>query len=130
MFNMKYICQPSPELALYWQTQGSSFGLNGYLHLQRVLFAYASTATVTLTVTVDGRSYSYTLPSTAGAYAKSEVIFNSLMKGLVFSFYASSANPFAVWDQDLEIMGREWGYDGPYRRLKVIGSTMGNEAKV
>jgi hypothetical protein len=130
MFNIKYICQPSPELALYWQTQGSSFGLNGYLHLQRVLFAYASTATVTLTVTVDGRSYSYTLPSTAGAYAKSEVIFNSLMKGLVFSFYASSVNPFAVWDQDLEIMGREWGYDGPYRRLKVIGSTMGNEAKV
>jgi hypothetical protein len=51
-------------------------------------------------------------------------------KGLVYTFSATSTMPWSAWDDDLEICLKAWGSAEDYRREKIIGSTMGNSAKV
>ena len=128
-YGIRWIFQPCPESAIYWQCQPSSFSINGWMHVQRVLFSYASTAPVTLNVNVDGVNYVYTLPNTNGAFLKKEVILTAT-KGLVFTLSAFSTGTWSAWQEDMEILVKPWGSPEEYRREKVIGSSMGNEAKV
>lgn len=129
-YTIRYIWQPSPEFVKTWKTQATSFGINGYMHMQRILLPYAATAPVTFTITVDGRSYSYTLPSTGGAYQKQEIILGPLLKGMVYTFSATSTALFAIWQDDVEILVKGWGDTGDYRRIKNMGAPMGNEAQI
>ena len=129
-FGIRYIFEPTPEFALNWFCQPTAWGIDGYKHMQRVLLALCSTSVVTLTIVVDGRTYSYSIPSTGGAYAKSELIFNPLMKGLIYTVSATSSEPFAVWSDDAEWLVKPWMGSGPYQRMKIVGSTMGNSATI
>jgi hypothetical protein len=129
-FDLKYVFEPTPEFALYWESQQHGFGIDGYKHLQRGLFSYCSTSAVALVITVDGRSYSYALPSTAGFYQKNEVIFGPFLKGFIYTFAGSSAQPWAIWTDDTEMLVKGWGNPGPYQRLKILGSDQGLGAKV
>lgn len=130
-FDVDWIFEPTPEMAETWETQGTSFGFNGYSHIQRIVAAYAATAAVTLTITAfDGTSpVAITLPSTAGAYQKSLQVL-TFNKGQLYFFKASSASPFQLYLDDWEVLVGNWGRSGGYLTWKSLGASHGVKATV
>jgi hypothetical protein len=130
-FDVDWIFEPTPEMAETWTTQATSFGFNGYSHIQRIVAAYAATATVTLTITAfDGTSpAAITLPSTGGVYQKLLQVctFN---KGQLFQFSATSTAPFAIYVDDFEILVGSWSRQGAYLTWKSLGAHHGVQATV
>lgn len=131
LFGIEYVFQPMPESVLNWQCQATSFGNNGYSHVKEVLAAYSSTAPVTLTITCfDGNSPAVvTLPSTGGAYQKA-LFPLSPNKGLLYTFQATSTQPWQPYLRDWEIKVKEWGSSGPYQIYKNIGGVHGVSAAI
>jgi len=130
-FDVEWISQPTPEVAETWQAQGTSFGFNGYSHIQRIVGAYAATQPVTLTITsFDGQSPSaITLPSTDGAYQKILQVLTA-NKGQLYFFKAVSASPFQMYLDDFEIKVGNWGRSDGYLTYKSLGGRRGDEAHV
>ena len=130
-FDVDWIFEPTPEVAETWDTQGTSFGFNGYSHIQRIVAAYAATQPVTLTITsYDGQSpQPITLPATGGTYRKllQVLTFN---KGQLYFFAASSAAPFQIYADDFEILVGPWGRQGAYTTWKSLGAHHGVKATV
>jgi hypothetical protein len=131
MFDMVWVSQPTPEAAETWQTQGTSFGFNGYSHIQRIVGAYAATQPVTVTITsFDGQSpAAITLPSTGGAYEKILQVLTA-NKGQLYFFKATSAAPFQLYLDDWEILVGNWGRQGNYLTYKSLGGKVGAEAHI
>jgi hypothetical protein len=130
-FDVDWIFEPTPEMAETWTTQATSFGFNGYSHIQRIVAAYAATAAVTLTITAfDGTSPAIiTLPSTSGAYHKLLQVctFN---KGQLYQFSASSSAPFQLFLDDFEVLVGSWSRQGAYLTWKSLGAHHGVQATV
>ena len=130
-FSIEWVFEPTPEVAETWQTQGTSFGNNGYSHIQRIVAAYAAAAPVTLTITsYDGQSPSaITLPSTGGAYQKKLVVL-TFNKGQLYFFAASSSVPFQFYLDDWEVLVGNWSRQGAYLTWKSLGSGHGVKAAI
>jgi hypothetical protein len=128
MYGLKWITQPTPEIALNWITQATSHGLPGYQHVRQMLFAYNAPAPVVFTLTVDGTPIVVNLPATIG-YQKKLITFPA-NKGLVFQYSAVSAQGFQVWVQDIEIFVAEWGRSGSYNTVKLMGAELGATATI
>ncbi len=128
---MKWIYEPTPEFARVWQSQGTSFGFDGYVHLKEILAALVSQATVQLTINVfDGLPpAAVTLPNTAGQYQKVLLPFTP-NKGLLYTFQATSAAPFQLYEMDCEILVKPWGASGPYTRYRGFGAPHGAGATI
>lgn len=130
-FDVVIVAEPTPEVAETWQTQGTAFGLTGYMHVKQVSVAYAASAPVTLTITsFDGQSPApITIPSTGGAFQKAtfQLTFN---KGQLFFFKASSSAPFQMYLPDWEVMVGQWGRQDGYLRYRNLGGLKGDQAKV
>ena len=130
-FDVKWIAEPTPEFAETWQTQGTAFGLTGYMHVKQISAAYASTVPITLTITsYDGQSpVPITLPSTGGAYQK--ITFQlTANKGQLYFFKTSGTTPYQLYLEDWEVMVGGWGRTSPYMRYTNIGGNRGDQARV
>lgn len=131
LFEVKWIFQPTPESALVWTTQATSHGLRGFQHVRQVSVSYRSTATVTLTITAfDGTSpAAITLPNTGGAVQKVTfpLTFN---KGMQYTYSFTSAAPFAVYEDDLEVVVGAWGRTDQYTNYPLVGGKRGDGAEV
>lgn len=129
-FRVRWVWEPTPELVMNWQTQGTSFGQNGYSHVKQLSVAYASTSPVNLTVTTyDGTSpATVVLPATGGAYQKATVPL-SFNKGMLYFFQFSSLGGFQLWKDDLEAWVGNWNRQGPYSVFRV-GGTRGDQAQI
>lgn len=129
-FRIRWITRPTPDAALNWIGQPTSYELPGYHHVHHCLFAYASTQPVILTVTTDGVAVPYNLPATpGGAYRKLLVMFKAV-KGLVDAWSAVSAAPLQVWQEDIEIFVKAWGDPGPYTKARLLGAPMVPDADI
>jgi hypothetical protein len=128
LFGVSFIAEPTPEAAMNWITQPTSHGLPGYQHCRQMLFAYNAPSQVIFSLTLDGVAQVYTLPATTG-YQKVLIPF-AAVKGLVFQYGATSAQPFQIWREDLEWFVRSWGDAGPYRSIKMIGDSMSPRATI
>ena len=130
-FRAKFIFEPCPEAAENWVTQGTSYGYTGFLHAQRVIFAYRATTPVTLTITAsDGVSPSVvTLPSTAGAYKKLEFILTP-NKGRLYSYQGQSSAPWRPYVDDCVVFVKPWNSAGAYENKPLIGDPHGNQATI
>jgi hypothetical protein len=131
LWKVKWIYQPTPESALTWSTQATSFGFNGYLHMKEILAALVSQATVTLTITAYGgiSPAGITLPNTAGAYQK-VLLPCTPNKGLLYSFSAVSTAPFQLYEADCELLVKAWGSAGAYERYRGFGAPHGAGATI
>lgn len=131
LFEVKWIFQPTPESALVWTTQATSHGLRGFQHVRQVSVSYRSTATVTLTITAfDGTSpAAITLPNTGGAVQKVTfpLTFN---KGMQYTYSFTSAAPFAIYEDDLEVVVGAWGRTDQYTNYPLVGGKRGDGAEV
>lgn len=130
-FGVSYVWEPSPEFTYTWITQFTSHGLSGFQHVQRIIFAYASTADVTLAITAfDGTSpNTITLPSTGGQYQKVVKIL-TFNKGLLFRYSAISEAPFQIWKEDLEVVIGRWGRSDSYINYPLLGGNRGDSASI
>jgi hypothetical protein len=121
-----YLWQPSfvvqPARTIAWQTFGTSFGADGYMHIRQLHLAYVSTADITLTCeSYDGMSPApITLPSSGGDYVK-ELFWLSANKGELYNFKAVSSAPFQIFLDDSEVEVGQWGREGPYLQAKKFG---------
>lgn len=121
-----YAWQPSfviqPARGIGWYTFGTTFTLNGYIHIREMLIAWVSTQPVTLTIaTFDGQSpANVIIPSSGGTYQKAYFPLTP-NKGLLYSFTARSTAPFQFFQDDWEIHAGAWGRSGPYTVAKKLG---------
>jgi hypothetical protein len=119
-YNKRWIWEPAPELTTSWITQATTHDLQGYMHLRDCYIALQSTAIVTLTINVDGTDYSYSIPSTGGAYLKTYLVLRPA-KGKLFSYSLTSSAGFRLYQRDCEIRVKGWGDAGPYRVMQPFG---------
>lgn len=121
-----YAWQPSfviqPAKGLGWYTFGTTFALDGYMHIRELMLAWVSTAPVTLAITsYDGQSPAQiTIPSSGGALQKAYFPLTA-NKGLLYKFVAQSAQPFQLWLDQSEVHVGEWARQGPYATSRSFG---------
>ena len=128
---IRWVAERTPEIATTWQTQKTAFGMTGYLHVQKIEAAWASSANVTVQITAfDGTApANLTLPSTGGVYQKG-LFFLTFNKGQLYSFKATSNNAFQVFLNDWRVWARQWGSDGPYVPVQLLGGQYGDNAAI
>jgi hypothetical protein len=129
MFRVRWITRPTPDSALNWITQPTSYGIAGYHHVHHAMYAYASTQPLVLNITTDTVVTTYSLPSTGGAYRKVRIMF-APVKGLVDIWSAVSAAAFQVWQEDIEIFVKGWGDTGAYVKARLLGAPMVPDADI
>lgn len=125
IFSARWVTEPTPELALTWQTQPTTHDLSGYLHVRDMFVAYLSTQPVTLAITIDNTTATYTLPSTSGVYAKTYVSLQAI-KGRAATYRLTSTAGFQIYQRDTEVRVRAWGDPGPY----VIAHPFGDVSRI
>jgi hypothetical protein len=126
------IFQPWPSQVMNWQTEQTSFGMQGWLHAREMNIAYASAQPITIVLDPDtGPTITLTLPSTGGALiqAKTKQTLPP-MKFKLLSMQVVSTAPFYLFEQDIEFKIKAWGSDGPYNVLKIVGGESRTGAKV
>jgi len=114
--------QPNVELAENWLSGPTTHGLRGWQVASYAWVAYLATAACTLTVIVDGVTYTYALPSTSGAYAKTFLWFKTV-KGLLFQYGLQSTAPCLLFHDDTEIYVTPFGRNDYQRTLPFAQST-------
>jgi len=125
------VFESTPEAAETWQTQGTAFGLLGYMHVKQVSACYAATEPVTLTVTCYGgqQPMPITLPSTGGVMAKLTFILTA-NKGVIYFFSATSTAPFQLFLENWEIWVGGWSRTDNYLRYRSLGGATGDQARI
>jgi hypothetical protein len=128
---IRWVAQPTAELAITWKTQFTAHGLSGYQHVYRIEAAYASTAPVMLTITsYDGSSPTViVLPATGGAYRKA-IVNLTPNKGTLYQYSATSWSPFQMFLNDFLVWVGLWGRPGNYVPYRLIGSEAGDGARI
>lgn len=124
-----WVYQPAPELVTHWVTQGSSFGIPGYLFLKDGYIAHQSTADLILTVIMaDFGTVSFTIPASGGLYMKNYILLGTgitrTLKDKLFRFRVDSAQPFRLFERDCEIRAHPWD-GGQYVVLRPFGDVEG-----
>lgn len=131
LWDAAWVTEPTPEVAETWQTQATTHGLNGYMHVRQISITYAATAPVTLTIGVyDGTPpAAITLPSTGGL-VKKLVFVPTFNKGQLFTYKFSSTVPFQVYQDKCEVAVGQWSRPDGYINRPLVGSSGGDEAKI
>ena len=76
LFGVEWVWEPSPDLALNWQTQGTSHDLEGYQFLKEGYIAHNSTANLILNINVDGIVFSYPIANSGEVFIKTFLQFS------------------------------------------------------
>jgi len=120
-WRIKWIWEPTADLAKYWHTQYTSHGMRGYHSHRDCFIALQSTSEVKLIVTQDdGQIYTYLIPSTGGFIKKPYEVLQP-MKAKLSQYTLLACRPFRVWQKDCEMRVKEWGTDQPYQIMRVHG---------
>ncbi len=116
LFDWDVAYQPGPELSTNWLSGPTTFGLNGFKQIPRVRIAYISNAPAQFSLIIDGTTYLYNLPSSAGLYAKNEIVLQAV-KGMTFQAGLAGGS-FQLFDSDCEFLVQPWGQGGGYQTVR------------
>lgn len=125
-FANRPVWEPLPELVTRYETQGTTHDIPGYQFLKDGYISLISTATVTLVVNVDGVDYTYLIPSTGGAHAKTYLIFGinevtgRTLKGKEYRYLLTSPAGFRLYQRDCEVRVHAWSF-GDYQIKQPFG---------
>lgn len=121
-----------PEPIAAWRTAELSYGLDGWLHIPWLRFAYISTTPVTLTIATDqGATASLSIPSSAGAAAKYFAWLPAISAGKSMKFRLlqwtadAGGTPFTVLSGDIEVAIKPWGSGAGYQTLRPFQKVSG-----
>jgi hypothetical protein len=123
--DVKWIWEPAPEQAEYWETQETTHGMAGWQFLKDGYLAYMGGG-FKLIITVDGVEYSYIYPGSGGpaTYAKVYKLFtinttnNRMLKGKVFKYRTEGM--VRLFKKDCEFRVHSWTGDG-YQIVRPFG---------
>lgn len=121
MYQFEILWRMDEQAIKHWEFPETSHGLSGWQQVRDAYFALRSNADVTLTLEVDGRSYTFTLPSTSGARRKVYAPLRGV-KGKVFRWKLDSTDVFRLYGEDCEVRTKIWnsalGYElvSPFRK--------------
>jgi len=123
--NIKWIWEPAPELAMFWETQETTHDIPGWQFLKYGFIAHQSFTDITLNITVDGTVFGFIIPSSNGLYKKDYILFavkpnGRTIKGKYFKYRLYSSNPFRLFVKDCEISVHSWN-GGSYQVVKPFG---------
>lgn len=121
-----------PEPIAAWRTGMLSYGLDGWLHIPWLRFAYQSTANVTLKLITDqGVTATLTIPSSGGVPAKyftwiPAIVGGKSMKFRMLEWVADGGGtPFTVFAADIEVVIKPWGSTAGYQTLRPFQKVSG-----
>lgn len=116
LYKAIFHAQLQPKSSTLFTSQATSHGFPGYSHVREAWVALISNDDVVFSITVDGVSYSYTVPSTGGAFRK---VYLPLKphKGKLFR-YSASGSAFTLFGEDTVVHVKPWGTEGPYLPFK------------
>ena len=121
LYGWEHMAMSYPREVDALQTIETTHGLGGYQHHRLyAILPMISNAVVTLRISVDGTVFTYSIPSTGGAYRKPLVPLQ-VMKGKTYSYRLSSSSVFRFWAEEAEFAVRSWGDAGPYRIVNPFG---------
>ncbi len=123
-----------PQPIVAWRTGMLAYGMNGWLHIGWIRFAYQSTTTVNLTLTTDqAQSVTLAIPASGGVPAKYFTwvpplgVAGGSMKFKMAEWTADAGGtPFTLFAGDIEVAIKQWGTTAEYRELRPFsGQGMG-----
>jgi hypothetical protein len=122
LYNTTLVAKPWPEQTMLWASEQTSFGMTGWIHSRECNIAYAG-GPVTVTLIPDvGQPYTVTLPSSGGPLVQTkQKVTVPAMKFKLLSVQVFSPTPFYLFQNDMELKVKQWGWAGPYQVLKVVG---------
>lgn len=92
----------------------------GWQHAREMNVAHASTSDLTLLLNFDqGAPITLTIPNSSGATIKTKVTLPP-NKWKMVEIFISSAQPFKMWTNDLEMKVKSWGSAEAYRLLRPV----------
>jgi hypothetical protein len=123
LYKWKWIWEPEPPLVTVWDTQQTSHGHIGFIHLKAIWITHTSTADLTLTITRmdDNTSQAFTIPNSAGVRGKENYILlgpASFLKGKTFKYKITQATntPFRIYQRHCGVLVKPWGSAQAYAR--------------
>jgi hypothetical protein len=127
IFAAEFIWEPLPELADYYETQGTTHDITGFQHVGKVLLALISNEQVSLVLNVDGVDKpSIVIPSTGGVYKKVSVEVPAY-KGRLWAYKLRASGPaidavgFRLFQRDCEVWVKGFNSAGPYEVKNPFG---------
>lgn len=120
LLKVEWKWEPTPEFALRWEAQATSFDLPGFLTVRDAVIAYNAPAAVTLSIQYDDQAaQTYTLPATTG-YDRTYVVMRA-GKGRSVVPILTSSQPFQVFQRDCVIRVGGWGIPSGYIQTAPFG---------
>lgn len=121
-----------PEPIAAWRTGMLSYGLDGWIHIPWLRFAYQSTTAVTLRLITDqGVTATMTIPSSGGVPAKfftwlpANVAGKSMKFRMIEWVADAGGTPFTVFANDIEVAAGMWGRSSGYQTLRPFQKASG-----
>lgn len=121
-----------PEAIVAWRTGMLSYGLDGWLHIPWLRFAYQSTTAVTLKLITDqGATVTLTIPSSGGVPAKFFTWVPAIVGGVSMKFrmleWVADAGgvPWTCFSGDIEVAIGGWGRTSEYQTLRPFKAVGG-----
>ena len=122
-----------PEQIVAWRTGMLSYGLDGWLHIPWLRFAYQSYSPVTLKLITDqGATAVLTIPSSGGVPAKYFTWVPALASGISMKFRLlewvadAGGSPMTVFGKDIEVAIGPWGRTSAYQTLRPFLAQSGS----
>jgi len=133
LFKWRWVWEPEPPLVTVWDTQQTSFGHVGFIHMKAIWITHTSTANLTLTITRmdDNTSQSYTIPSSAGVRGKEFYLLlgpASFIKGKTYKFKITQASniPFRIYQRHCGVLVKPWASAEQFARWTGWGADSGD----
>lgn len=129
-FNLQWVFQPYPEAVTNYQTEPSSHGFKGFLHIREFNLAYISTAPVSLILTFDQwPSITLTFPSSNGSMAKVKMpCYTNKFKTVAYQVI--STQPVRIFKGMCEVKVGVWGRSGSYENINPFGGPSTDAAPI
>lgn len=114
-----------PQQIVAWRTGMKSYGLDGWLAVPWIRFAYASTTTVNLSIITDqGATITIAVPSSGGAPAKYFAWLPPNVSGISTKFKLmewvadAGGTPWTCYAADIEFPVGQWGRTTPFKIIR------------
>jgi len=135
LFKWRWVWEPEPPLVTVWDTQATSHGHIGFIHLKAIWITHTSTADLTLTITRmdDNTSQAFTIPNSGGVRARETYLLlgpPEFCKGKTFKYKITQASnvPFRIYQRNCGVLVKPWGSAQAYGRWVGWGADSGDGA--
>lgn len=133
LFRWRWVYEPEPPLVTVWESQQTTFGHIGFVHLKAIWVTHTSTADLTLTITRmdDNISHSYTIPNSGGIRGQEYYMIlgpPEFCKGKTFKFKITQAAnmPFRIYQRNTGVLVKPWASQQAFARWVGWGGDAGD----